>query len=251
MAPQRCQGVMGLRDCDIEPWPPKYCPTLCAAMVSSRVGKTYLMPSAIPCARYLARTAQFKLWAEVTRPNPELRLLVGHSNLIELLMLELQHADFGQPQETPYRWTPEVGEGNGGRSRFVEDMEDYQDPQTENTDSELSSDSDYSSESDSSDDLNDAEYDTEIADEISQRMAPSDQAISPCLTETGGGEAGPHTEMLGNSRLRRGAAKEGGELGDLPTSTTVTYNGVGDFMLMQVAKAVEINQEDPRSVGSA
>jgi hypothetical protein len=135
--------------------------------------------------------AQFKLWAEAARPRPELRLLVGHSNLIDMLMLELQLADFGQPRETPYRRILEAEGGNGGSSRFVEDIEDcgYFNFRAGNADSESSSDSESDS-SDSSDDLGDLNYDAETTDGISQRMAPSSQTIACCLTETGlgGGE---------------------------------------------------------------
>ena len=147
------------------------------------------MSSAIRCARYLAGMAQLKLWVRAARPRPELRLLVGHSNLIDMIMLELQLADFGQPQETPYRRILEAEGGNGGSSRFVEDIEHcgYFNFRAGNGDSESEEDSelDSSDSSDSSGDLGNLNYDAETADGISQRMALSSQTIASCLTETG------------------------------------------------------------------
>src|SRR5690348_7699790 len=52
---------------------------------------------------HLAHKARVKLSSEVARPNHKLRLLVGHANLIDSLMLKLAYAErepqpfFGQP----------------------------------------------------------------------------------------------------------------------------------------------------------
>lgn len=112
------------------------------------------MSSAI--TQYLADMAQFKLWAEAARPTPELRLLVGHANLVELLMLELQLADPGQPQETPHRRTQEGAGGAGGTSRFVEDIEDYGHFRIGSASSKSYSHSSDSSDSDGSSDSDDS-----------------------------------------------------------------------------------------------
>ncbi|KAL2012848.1 hypothetical protein VTN00DRAFT_373 [Thermoascus crustaceus] len=97
---------------------------------------------------YLAYTARSKLSKEAARADHDLRLLVGHANLLDSLMLEL--ADAEQEQE---RWFNQTVSGVSKASQeeprhiqwaeaVVEDPEEDWDPE-DVSDSECSDDSDY------------------------------------------------------------------------------------------------------------
>ncbi|KKK24805.1 hypothetical protein AOCH_005049 [Aspergillus ochraceoroseus] len=105
---------------------------------------------------YLAHTARKKLTREASRPDHDLRLLVGHANLLDSLMLDL--ADAEQEQELP---THQMGRS------VVEEPGDDWDP-------EDASDAD-SDDSDFEDDYTPEPY------KPVRRRAPSPVAI---ITET-------------------------------------------------------------------
>lgn len=104
---------------------------------------------------YLAHTARGKLTREASRADHDLRLLVGHANLLDSLMLDL--ADAEQEQE---RWFNQTVNGVSKSSpspspvsdsrhiqwadTIVEDPEDDWDPEDlSDADSDLSDDSDF------------------------------------------------------------------------------------------------------------
>lgn len=105
---------------------------------------------------YLAHTARRKLTREASRADHDLRLLVGHANLLDSLMLDL--ADAEQEQE---RWFNQTVNGVSKSSpspsspladtrhiqwadAIVEDPEDDWDPEDlSDADSDLSDDSDF------------------------------------------------------------------------------------------------------------
>lgn len=106
---------------------------------------------------YLAHTARRKLTREAARADHDLRLLVGHANLLDSLMLDL--ADAEQEQE---RWFNQTVSGASKSSpspspadakhiqwaeTVVEDPEEDWDPEDiSDADSDLSDDSDFDDE---------------------------------------------------------------------------------------------------------
>ncbi|KAL4892091.1 hypothetical protein BDV59DRAFT_180833 [Aspergillus ambiguus] len=123
---------------------------------------------------YLAHTARKKLTREASRADHDLRLLVGHANLLDSLMLDL--ADAEQEQE---RWFNQTVSGVTKASHspdrhiqwaetIVEDPEDDWDPEdVSDTDSDSSDDSDLEAED---------EFEP-IAHTPSRRRAPSPVAF--------------------------------------------------------------------------
>lgn len=105
---------------------------------------------------FLAHTARGKLSSEASRADHNLRLLVGHANLLDSLMLELAEAE--QEQESWFNQSVHKASKPSGQKHIqwadavVEDPE--QDWQAEDADSSDSSDSDsdYSSEEEIEDD---------------------------------------------------------------------------------------------------
>jgi hypothetical protein len=118
---------------------------------------------------FLAHKARAKLSHEAARPDHDLRLLVGHANLLDSLMLDL--ADAEREQESWFNQS--VSGATKGQDRHVrwadavveEPEEDWQ---AEDADSDLSSDSDS--------DFDDDE-DVEMADVVSLRRVPSNKGI--------------------------------------------------------------------------
>lgn len=127
---------------------------------------------------FLAHKARGKLSDEAARPDHNLRLLVGHANLLDSLMLDL--ADAEREQES---WFNNSVRGASSKNEdkhiqwadtVVEEPED--DWRLEDADSE----SDSSSDSDS--DL-DEEDDVEMADAAPMRRMPA-KAVTPTLYKT-------------------------------------------------------------------
>jgi len=114
---------------------------------------------------YLAHKARGKLSHEAARSDHNLRLLVGHANLLDSLMLEL--ADAEREQESWFNQSVRGATKQEDRhiqwaDKIVEDPEE--DWQAEDADSDSDSESD--------DDFED-EDDIEMADAVSLRRVPS------------------------------------------------------------------------------
>lgn len=124
---------------------------------------------------YLAHKARAKLSSEAARPDHNLRLLVGHANLLDSLMVEL--ADAEREQES---WFNQSVRGASSRSeeRHIqwadavvhEPEHDWQAEDAEYSDSDSDSDSDLS-EDDHEEDNEDE--DVEMADAVPLRRIPS------------------------------------------------------------------------------
>ncbi|CAK47011.1 hypothetical protein CBS63078_9477 [Aspergillus niger] len=127
---------------------------------------------------YLAHTARKKLTREASRADHDLRLLVGHANLLDSLMLEL--ADAEREQE---RWFNQTVSGvtktssQGSESRHIQWAETVVEDPEEDWDPEDLSDAD-SDVSDSDSDYDEDEYEDEshIYTPV-RRRAPSPVAI--------------------------------------------------------------------------
>ena len=122
---------------------------------------------------YLAHKARGKLSSEAGRPDHNLRLLVGHANLLDSLMMEL--ADAEREQES---WFNQSVRGASAKSEdrhvqwadtIVEDPEEDWRPEDADSDSE-SSDDDFEE---------DEDEDVEMADAVSMRRIPSITVIPP------------------------------------------------------------------------
>ncbi|KAI9700744.1 MAG: hypothetical protein M1836_002113 [Candelina mexicana] len=127
---------------------------------------------------YLAHTARGKLSQEASRADHDLRLLVGHANLLDSLMLEL--ADAEQEQE---RWFNQSVKGAAKSSEepkhiewadtIVEDpAEDWDVEDAESSDSESDSDSE-SEENENEDEDEDEDFDMASAIPLRKITSPS------------------------------------------------------------------------------
>lgn len=115
---------------------------------------------------YLAHKARAKLSREASRSDHNLRLLVGHANLLDCLMLEL--ADAEREQES---WFNQSVRGAAAKQE-QEDIE-YEDTIIEVPDEDWDSDSDSSSDDESDCESHDEdEDDVEMADIVSFRRVP-------------------------------------------------------------------------------
>ncbi|WYZ40720.1 hypothetical protein EsH8_IV_001061 [Colletotrichum jinshuiense] len=114
---------------------------------------------------YLAHKARAKLSSEAARSDHDLRLLVGHANLLDSLMLEL--ADAEREQESWFNQS--VRGATKSEERHVQWADAIaEDPE----DDDWAADDDSDSSSDSSDDDYE-EDDIEMADTVSLRRMPS------------------------------------------------------------------------------
>ncbi|PKS10198.1 hypothetical protein jhhlp_001948 [Lomentospora prolificans] len=113
---------------------------------------------------YLAHKARAKLAKEASRSDHNLRLLVGHANLLDCLMLEL--ADAEREQES---W---FNQSVRGASKQEQEDIDYEDTIIEVPDEDWNSDSDSDSSSDESDCDVHEDDDVEMADIVSFRRVP-------------------------------------------------------------------------------
>jgi hypothetical protein len=99
---------------------------------------------------YLAHTARGKLSMEASRADHDLRLLVGHANLLDSLMLQLAEAEREQEQwfNQSVRGAAEASEEDSRSSRHIQWAdtiieEPEQDWDAEDAESDSDSDSDY------------------------------------------------------------------------------------------------------------
>lgn len=116
-------------------------------------------------AYFLAHKARAKLSSEAARPDHNLRLLVGHANLLDSLMLDLAEAE--REQESWFNQSVRGATKSDERhiqwaDSIVEQPE--HDWQAEDADSDSDSDSDFSDEE---------EDDVEMADVVALRRIPS------------------------------------------------------------------------------
>jgi hypothetical protein len=111
---------------------------------------------------FLAHKARAKLSSEAARPDHNLRLLVGHANLLDSLMLDL--ADAEREQES---W---FNQSVRGASHSEERHIQWADTIAEEPEQDWEGESDSDSDSDS--DFDDDE-DVEMADAVSLRRIPS------------------------------------------------------------------------------
>ncbi|KZL80365.1 hypothetical protein CI238_09000 [Colletotrichum incanum] len=124
---------------------------------------------------YLAHKARAKLSSEAARADHDLRLLVGHANLLDSLMLEL--ADAEREQESWFNQS--VRGATKTEDRHVQWADSVIEDPEDDWHADDASDSDDSS-SDSSDD--DYEDDIEMANTVSLRRMPSAAPASPRTT---------------------------------------------------------------------
>lgn len=120
---------------------------------------------------FLAHKARGKLSHEAARPDHNLRLLVGHANLLDSLMLEL--ADAEREQESWFNQSVRGATKSEDKhiqwaDSIVEEPE--QDWQAEDADSYSDSDSDSDSDLDEDEDI-------EMADMVSLRRIPSNTKV--------------------------------------------------------------------------
>ncbi|OOF96419.1 hypothetical protein ASPCADRAFT_206619 [Aspergillus carbonarius ITEM 5010] len=126
---------------------------------------------------YLAHTARKKLTREASRADHDLRLLVGHANLLDSLMLEL--ADAEREQE---RWFNQTVSGvtktsQGSEPRHIQWAETVVEDPEEDWDPEDVSDADSDVSDDDSDyDEDEYEYESNLYTPV-RRRAPSPVAI--------------------------------------------------------------------------
>ncbi|KAK3956848.1 hypothetical protein QBC32DRAFT_55479 [Pseudoneurospora amorphoporcata] len=123
---------------------------------------------------YLAHKARAKLSSEASRPDHNLRLLVGHANLLDSLMVEL--ADAEREQESWFNQSVRGASSSRSEERHIQWAEtvveepehDWQAEDAEYSDSDSDSDSDLSE-----DDEEDRDEDIEMADAVPLRRIPS------------------------------------------------------------------------------
>jgi hypothetical protein len=136
---------------------------------------------------FLAHKARAKLSREAGQPDHNLRLLVGHANLLDSLMLDLAEAE--REQES---WFNQSVRGAAPRTeerhiQWADSIPTRNDAGWEADDSSDSdSDSDLS-EDDEEDDEEDEDDDVEMADAVSYRRAPAGSVVpaSPQLSHFG------------------------------------------------------------------
>ncbi len=127
---------------------------------------------------YLAHKARAKLSSEAARPDHNLRLLVGHANMLDSLMLELADAE-----REPESWFNQSVRGASTpappRARHVQ----WADAVVEEPDEDWQAeDADSDADSDSSSDFGDDD-DVEMADAVPLRRVPSLQLTPPSSDE--------------------------------------------------------------------
>ena len=116
---------------------------------------------------FLAHKARAKLSSEAARPDHNLRLLVGHANLLDSLMLEL--ADAEREQESWFNQSVRGASHAPSEERHIQWADTVvEEPEHDWQAEDAGSDSDSDSESDFDDD-----EDIEMADAVSLRRIPS------------------------------------------------------------------------------
>ncbi|KAK4169347.1 protein ECM13 [Cladorrhinum sp. PSN259] len=121
---------------------------------------------------FLAHKARAKLSSEAARPDHNLRLLVGHANLLDSLMLDLAEAE--REQELWFHQSVRGASSTPAEERHVQwaDNVAVEEPEHDWRAEDVES-SDSDSDSDDSFDEEDDDEDIEMADAISLRRIPS------------------------------------------------------------------------------
>jgi hypothetical protein len=119
---------------------------------------------------YLAHKARAKLSREAAQPDHNLRLLVGHANLLDTLMLDL--ADAEREQES---WFNQSVRG-ATQTKTEEKHIQWADSIPEQAEDEWEADS---SDSDSDEEDEEEDDDIEMADAVSFRRVPSNTVVPP------------------------------------------------------------------------
>ncbi|KAK7733938.1 hypothetical protein SLS53_008090 [Cytospora paraplurivora] len=119
---------------------------------------------------YLAHKARAKLSHEAAMPDHNLRLLVGHANLLDSLMLEL--ADAEREQESWFNQSVK----NAQHHHHSDRMDDKHIQWADAIDEEDDDEDDYSETSEDDSDFDDE--DVEMADIVSLRRVPSNLQLS-------------------------------------------------------------------------
>ncbi|KAJ5408734.1 hypothetical protein N7509_002617 [Penicillium cosmopolitanum] len=146
---------------------------------------------------YLAHTARKKLTREASRADHDLRLLVGHANLLDSLMLDLADAERDQERwfnQTVRGATKEEPRHIQWASTVVEepeedwDPEDASDLESEVSDSDSEDDSDFDENDflEEEDDETDSDFeydDEEDLDDLSLTRSPSRQSPPELLAD--------------------------------------------------------------------
>ncbi|KAK4180061.1 hypothetical protein QBC36DRAFT_321138 [Triangularia setosa] len=134
---------------------------------------------------FLAHKARAKLSSEAARPDHNLRLLVGHANLLDSLMLELADAEreqeswFNQSVRGATQSTPPAPSSNNRHIQWADSVveEPDHDWRVEDADSDSDSDSDCSYDEDEDDE---SDEDIEMADAVvALRRIPSHTSMLP------------------------------------------------------------------------
>ncbi|KAK4156052.1 hypothetical protein C8A00DRAFT_41429 [Chaetomidium leptoderma] len=115
---------------------------------------------------FLAHKARAKLSSEAARPDHNLRLLVGHANLLDSLMLEL--ADAEREQESWFNQSVRGASHTTSEERHIQ----WADTIVEEPEHDWQAEDAGSDDSDSDSDFDDDE-DVEMADAVSLRRIPS------------------------------------------------------------------------------
>jgi len=152
-----------------------YTPTAASPFVASPFRRPSTKKMSITQTYYLAHKARAKLSSEASRPDHNLRLLVGHANLLDSLMLEL--ADAEREQES---W---FNQSVRGASTKEEKHIQWADTVVEEPEHDWhAEDADSSDDSDSDSDMSEEDYDEDIemADAaVSLRRIHSNTLYSP------------------------------------------------------------------------
>jgi hypothetical protein len=123
---------------------------------------------------YLAHKARAKLSHEAGRSDHNLRLLVGHANLLDSLMMELAEAE--REQES---W---FNQSVRGATKTEERHVQWADTIVEDPEEDWKAeDADFDSSSDESEDDYEEEDDVEMADAVALRRVPSHKATVPTI----------------------------------------------------------------------
>lgn len=155
---------------------------------------------------FLAHKARAKLSREAGQPDHNLRLLVGHANLLDSLMLDLAEAE--REQES---WFNQSVRGAAPKTeerhiQWADSIPTRNDADWEADDSSDSdSDSDLSEEEDEDDDVEDDVDDVEMADAVTYRRAPAGSVVpsSPQRAHIGVAEVDEDEEDIDALTLTR------------------------------------------------
>ena len=125
---------------------------------------------------FLAHKARAKLSSEAARPDHNLRLLVGHANMLDSLMLEL--ADAEREQESWFNQSVR-GASPAREERHIQWADTVVEEAVEDYDEDAESDASSDSDSEFDDD-----EDTEMADAVPlHRVASNSSLVSPITSD--------------------------------------------------------------------